>query len=110
MLQDQERFDEAEACYRQVLRLAPDYVPALINLGYALQTSGQRSAAGLAYERAVAMAPHLAEARVNLAELQLETGDPDAAIATCEGFLAEHPGNTALLAVKTILLNELGPE
>ena len=107
VLQDQARLDEAEASYRQVLGLSPDYVQALINLGYVLQTSGRRSAALMAYERAVDMAPHLAEARVNLAELQLDMGDAAKALAGCEAFLAEHPGNTAVLAFKAVLLNEL---
>lgn len=107
-LQDQERLDEAEACYRQVLAIAPDYVQALINLGYALQSAGRRSAAVMAYERAVAVAPHLAEAVVNLAEAKLDLAAPEEALAICESFLAEHPGNTAVLAFKAVLLNELG--
>ena len=107
-LQDQERLDEAEVCYREVLGIAPDYVQALINLGYALQSTGRRSAAVMAYERAVDLAPHLAEAWVNLAEARLELGEPERALADCEAFLEEHPGNTALLACKAVLLNELG--
>ncbi len=109
-LQDQERLEEAEASYRQVLGVAPDYVQALINLGYLLQSTGRHSDAVLAYERAVALAPHLAEAQVNLAELRLELGEAEAALAGCDAFLAEHPANTAMLAFKAVLLNEIGDE
>ena len=107
-LQDQERLDEAAACYRQVLGLAPDYIQALVNLGYALQKGGDCQAAITAFERAVALAPDMADALVNLAAARLEAGDTRQALADCEAFLAEHPGNTAVLAFKAVLLNELG--
>ena len=38
----------------------------------------------------------------------LEKGDVKAAAEACEAYLEKHPGNTALLAWKSIVLQELG--
>ena len=107
-LQDQERLADAEACYRRVLELAPDYVAALVNLGYVLQTRGRLADAVAAYRRAAALAPDYAGAHVNLADACLEAGDTGAALDVCQEFLAAHPGDTALLAFKAVVLNERG--
>ncbi len=105
-LQDQERLEEAEASYRRVLDIAPDYVAALVNFGYVLQTQGKLAEATAANRRATSLAPDYAGAHVNLADACLEAGDTDAALDVCEEYLAAHPGNTALLAFKAVVLNE----
>ena len=110
VLQDQERLAEAEACYRQVVAFTPDYIPAHVNLGYALQRQGQLDDAIAAYRRAIALAPDYAGARVNLADALLQERDPAAALAACDEFLAAQPGDTAVLAFKALVLDELGED
>lgn len=51
------RYDEAEAELRAALRLKPDYVPALLNLGNLDEDRGDRAAARTAYESALAASP-----------------------------------------------------
>ncbi|MEE8245628.1 MAG: TIGR02466 family protein, partial [Alphaproteobacteria bacterium] len=107
-LQEQHKLDEAIAAYRQAIELDPDFAPAWVNLGYALQGSGRLDKAIESYRRAIEIVPDYAGAHVNLADALLESGDTRAAAEVCEGFLAGHPGDSALLAFKAVVLDELG--
>ena len=51
------RYAEAEAELDAALRIKPDYVPALLNLGNLREDQGERAGAREAYERALAAAP-----------------------------------------------------
>ena len=107
-LQEQHKLDPAIAAYRQAIELDPDFAPAWVNLGYALQGSGRLDKAIESYRRAIEIVPDYAGAHVNLADALLESGDTRAAAEVCEGFLVGHPGDSALLAFKAVVLDELG--
>jgi len=109
-LQELERFDEAVAAYDMVLGRVPDHAAAAHNRADALQRSGRLDEAREAYERTITIDPDFAKPQVNLADLNLQLGDPDAALSVCDGFLSGHPGNTDLLAFKAIALGDAGRE
>ena len=108
VLQEQEKLDEAIAAYRSALAINPSFAGATVNLGYALQKSGRLDEAIDCYRRAIVTAPEFPGAQVNLGDALLEKGDVKAAAEACEAYLKRHPGNTALLAWKALVLQELG--
>ncbi|MFQ5775321.1 MAG: tetratricopeptide repeat protein [Kiloniellaceae bacterium] len=107
-LQEQEKLDEAITAYRRALEIDPAFAGAWVNLGYALQKSGRLDEAIDAYRRAIEIVPDYPGAHVNLGDALLERGDAAAAAAACEAYLEGHPGDTAILAWKAIVLHELG--
>ena len=107
VLQEQEQLVDAIAAYRKALEINPAFAGACVNLGYALQKSGRLAEAIDTYRRAIAIAPNYPGAHVNLGDALLERGDAKAAAAACKAYLEEHPGDTALLAWRAIVLHEL---
>lgn len=102
--------EEAKQAYIDVLKLCPQHVGALNNLGTLLSLTGYRTAARTAYTEAVRQHPDQPMAHVNLANLFLEAGDLEparehyqAALAIDSNFLPAHRGLGNLLA-------ELGEE
>ncbi len=71
----QDRFVESEDCFRQVLTRNPDDVSTLSNLGGLLQLLGKPEAALEVLERAIAVQPDYALARLNRAIIWLLLGD-----------------------------------
>ncbi|MGD9980735.1 MAG: sulfotransferase [Hyphomonadaceae bacterium] len=63
-------YDAAIAIYRDVLEKHPISARAWLSLGHASKTAGQRAESIEAYERVVAIAPHLGEAYWSLANLK----------------------------------------
>ncbi|MBF0296094.1 MAG: tetratricopeptide repeat protein, partial [Magnetococcales bacterium] len=63
------RFPEAEAAFRQVLRIQPDHADALGNLGNLLQQNGRHAEAETAYREALRAQPRHAGAWHNLGNL-----------------------------------------
>ena len=59
-------FPKAVECYHRALKLEPDFPPAHINLGLALQDQGKLDKAIASYRRALELKPDYAEARNNL--------------------------------------------
>ena len=55
LLSSLHRDDEAEACYRQALKLAPDFAPAHLNLGHLQERHGDPQAALASWARAIAL-------------------------------------------------------
>lgn len=108
VLQETERFEEAMAAYADALRAAPGHTGAHVNRGYALKKLGRLDEAVAAYRRAIDLAPDYDKARVNLGDALLERGEPEAALAVCDAYLRDYPGNTSVLAFKAIVLDELG--
>ncbi|MDP6574014.1 MAG: tetratricopeptide repeat protein [Rhodospirillales bacterium] len=108
VLQETERFEEAMAAYADALRAAPGHTGAHVNRGYALKKLGRLDEAVDAYRRAIDLAPDYDKARVNLGDALLERGEPEAALAVCDAYLRDYPGNTSVLAFKAIVLDELG--
>jgi uncharacterized protein (TIGR02466 family) len=108
VLQETGRLDEAVAAYQQAVEFRPHYGEGYLNLGYALHQLGSLDKAATAYERAIELEADNSQAHVNLGDLLLDRGEPGAALALCDDFLASHPGDTGILAFKTVALRELG--
>jgi TolB-like protein/DNA-binding winged helix-turn-helix (wHTH) protein/Tfp pilus assembly protein PilF len=71
--------EEAEALFLQALRVAPDFHPALMQLGVIRRTTGRLAEAVNYSERAVAIDPRPVWMRALLSSHYLALGDPDAA-------------------------------
>jgi len=107
-LQELGQYEEAIKAYRHVLHHAPEFAPCAMNIGYGLQQLGKLDEAADAFEQAITIDPDFAKAHVNLADLRLQQGDRDAALKVCDAFLTKHPGQTDLLAFKSISLWDKG--
>ncbi len=75
------RLDEAEQLYRAVLKIKPDHVEALTNLGNALYTRGNSTEAVVQYERALALRPDAPDVVTNFGNALAAAGRHDDAIA-----------------------------
>jgi uncharacterized protein (TIGR02466 family) len=106
VLQALERLGEAIAAYEQAVRLRPHYAEGFVNLGYALHEAGQYKRAAEAFEQAIELDPDNPQACGNLADLRLDRSDADAAVAVCDEFLRRHPGDSGVLAVKSVALRD----
>jgi len=109
VLQEVGKLDAAVAAYHAALEIEPEHVGALVNLGYALQRLGRLEDAIATYRRAMAIAPyHIPGTHINLGDIYLQQGDPEAALVLSEAYLKVHPGDSGLWAFKAIVLDELG--
>jgi protein O-mannosyl-transferase len=70
---------EAEACYRQAIRLRPDYAKAYNNLGIVLARLGKKDEATQMYREAIRWSPGDAEPHNNLGNLHADQGRGDEA-------------------------------
>ena len=91
MLQLQQKFDEAGACYRAVLEIDASHVESCCNLGIALQAQGHYAEAITYYRKALALQPHIANLHYYLgAALQAEQ-QLDAAVSSYDAAIALDP-------------------
>ncbi len=104
------RSDDAVAAYQAVVAAAPEHVGALVNLGYAHKEKGRFEEAEAAYRRAIAVEPGYHKVHSNLGDLMLEKGDAGAALEVCDAYLEAYPGNSGMLAFKSIVLGEIGDQ
>ncbi len=102
------KLDEAVASFQKAIALEPELAKAHVNLGHALQALGRREEAVAAFRRTIEIVPGAAKPYIRLAAVQLERGDAPAALAVCDEYLEAHPGHIRLLALKAIVLDELG--
>jgi len=109
-LQELGRHEEAIEAYKDVLSHAPRHAASALNIGYGLQQLGRLDEAGPAFENTIQIDPDFAKAHVNLADLRLQQGGPQAALDVCNAFLESHPAQTDLLAFKAVCLWDLGEE
>jgi len=79
-LVDQQKTDEAIACYRRALELQPDYAIAHNNLGVAFKVQGKLEAAAACCRRALELNPDYAEAHNNLGNALKDQGNLDEAV------------------------------
>ncbi len=82
MAATQGRYDEAEACFRQAVKLKPDFAIAYNNLGLTLHDQGKLDEAEAILHKALQLSPDFAEAHNNLGLVLHGLGKPEAA-ATC---------------------------
>jgi cytochrome c-type biogenesis protein CcmH/NrfG len=85
---DQQRLDDAESLYRQVLSLQPKNVEAITHLGTVMLGRGQVDAASQQYDKALAIQPDYVHALWDKATLlQQVKRDYPGAIRTWEAFI-----------------------
>jgi Flp pilus assembly protein TadD len=81
---------QAEARFREALRLAPDFAAAWSNLGYLLDQRGEPKEAEACYRRALALDPLQAQTHLNLgALLASQNRFPAAEVAYSQALLAD---------------------
>jgi tetratricopeptide (TPR) repeat protein len=78
------RSAQAEAELRQAIAIAPDFLPAWLNLGQLHEDRGAAEEARAAYVRALTIAPQNGRAQARLAALTVEAGDAAGAVAALE--------------------------
>lgn len=100
--------DGAMAAYRAAEALAPDEAGIRLNIGSLLEKSEDFAAATTAYEAAVGLEPGSAVAHCHLARSMLAEGRTEDALEAVDRSLAIHPYMQQALALKGILLRELG--
>jgi predicted TPR repeat methyltransferase len=93
LLQEKMQFDVAAACFREALRLRPDYLPACTGLGYALRAQGRLAEAVAAYQRAVQIRPDSAEIYCDLALTQRILGHHREAAASYQQAVRIEPND-----------------
>ena len=85
-------FADAEACFRKVIAIKPDFADAHNNLGNTLKEQGMFVEAAECYQRAIAINPDHAEAYNGLGVVQLELGRVEEAIESLQRALKLNPG------------------
>jgi tetratricopeptide (TPR) repeat protein len=94
LARDQRRYGDAEAAYREVIRLQPQFIGAYINLGAALVARYRRVEAVEVLRSALLIEPDNPEALTRLGSVLCEVGDArqlDQAEAVCRRALAVAP-------------------
>jgi len=103
VLQDLGRFRESLLCYEEALRLAPDYVEALVNLGNALNRLDRFPEALACYLEAQRLRPDDPAVYVNLGRALVEEGLPADSLACAEEALRLDPGNAEAHATRALI-------
>jgi FkbM family methyltransferase len=88
---------KAVRCYREAIRLKPDYAEAYNNLGATLKSKGKHKEALEAYHRAIRFNPGYAAAYCNLGNLYRELGDPGKASESYQKSIDLQPDNVDAL-------------
>ena len=68
--------DEAAASYQRALKIKPDYVSAINNLGMAFLKKGMVDEAAVQFREALTLQPDFALARANLEKALLKKAHP----------------------------------
>ena len=92
VLKDQEKLQEAAACYRRAIEIKPDYAGAHYNLGNVFRDQGKLDQAVAAYRRAIELKPDYAQAHNNLGAAFTDQGKLDDAVACYRRVLELTPG------------------
>lgn len=108
-LQEQNKFGEAIQCYRNALKIDPNYCDAQYNLANALQLSGQFEDAEQEYLKTIALDPHHQLAYYNLGYLYFnDLKDPWKGIAMLKKSLEIDPRDVDAQINMALALNDLG--
>ena len=91
--------DVAEACLRfqDVLRLDGGHVRALHNLGYANELMAEYDLALSTYQQALVLRPDFVISRINLALLQINTGESEGGLAALRDLAEADPENAGVV-------------
>ncbi|MFO0888509.1 MAG: tetratricopeptide repeat protein [Isosphaeraceae bacterium] len=89
------RLKDAEAEYREALRLRPDYAEACANLGWVLREQGKADQAIAAYREAIRLQPDMGCAYNNLGTMLQKQEKVDEAIAAYREAVRLGPANHA---------------
>jgi tetratricopeptide (TPR) repeat protein len=92
----QKRFPEAEALFKRVLAIMPDYVAAHRSLGELYLVQGRRDAAELSYQKAHELDPRDVKASLALGTVYGETGKFERSVEILNGIPAEVRPSAAL--------------
>ena len=87
------RYDVAEACFREALRLVPDLPEAAANLGYVLDKRGETGEAEIWLRRALEWAPDCLEPALTLGALLTTTKRFKEAETVCMRAISVRPGS-----------------
>jgi tetratricopeptide (TPR) repeat protein len=107
-LQQEGKLNEAADEYRALLKLKPDYVEALANLGVVLSRLGRFDEAITAYESAFKLAPHLTPILLNLGIAHYRAGQFAKAVEVFPQFLEKHPDSVQARQLYGLSLAALG--
>jgi tetratricopeptide (TPR) repeat protein len=94
-LASEKRLEEAQAEYREVLRLKPDFAGAEENLAVTYKWQDRLDLAIPHFRRASKLDPNLTEASLNLAGSLATLGRVEESLSVMEAFLRDHPGDPA---------------
>lgn len=108
LLLGQQRLEAAMAALEHARQLAPGLAAVHFAQATVLQQMFLFDAAIIAFRRAIEAQPDHVEALAGLAYLELETKQPEAALATTERLLALQPGRPFTLELRQRLRRELG--
>ncbi|WBX87451.1 tetratricopeptide repeat protein [Achromobacter mucicolens] len=104
------RLDEARQHYVRALTLRGDYAEAHSNLAFVLRELGDHEAAANAGQRAIECNPRLANAYINLAEVEAARSRPAQALQWTEALLAFAPSHPQALELRTRLRTACGSQ
>lgn len=90
---DRGRLDEAEAAYREAIRLAPDFTAPRVNLGILLAMKGDPAGAEAQFDEVLRLDPNDATTRYNLGALLARQGRLPEAAAQFEAVLRIRPND-----------------
>ena len=102
------RVPDAIKSYKTSLSLSERNAKAWVGLGSCLQEVDKLDDAFTAHRNGMAVDPDYPDAASNLADVLVQMNRPEDAIRACDSYLARHPGDSGVLAAKSIALNEAG--
>jgi hypothetical protein len=85
----------AEACFREAVKIAPDFAEAYANLGYILDRQGATKTAEDCYRRSIALNPACSKTHLNLGALFADQKRFNEAEVAYKQAIALDPGSTA---------------
>ncbi|MXZ73379.1 MAG: tetratricopeptide repeat protein [Acidobacteria bacterium] len=97
LLMASEYLDEAERCFRNAQRLAPDDFRWPYYLGHLARSKGRLPAAVEHFEQALRLRPNDLAALIWLGLVYIDDGRPDAAVPVLARARSLHPGTQAIL-------------
>lgn len=108
ILRGQGKIDDAITAYKVAASLAPQNAKTWSALGISLQMADKMDEALQAHQNAISADRDYPDATSNLSDALIQMKKPAEAIAACDEYLARHPVDAGVLAVKSIALNEAG--